>query len=119
VLHAKLAAVGAVIDPVTHRLQVRATLPNADGRLRPGMFASFVIASGTESRSPAIPQSALVREGEALHVWVLGRGGELTLRPVRLGRARAGLFEVLAGLNAGERIVTHGSLFLDQAAQAG
>ena len=119
ILHARLAAVGATVDPTTHRVAVRATLANADGRLKPEMFASFAIVTSAESSAPAVPESAIVREGEAAHVWVVGAGNGLALRPIRTGRTREGMVEVLDGLKAGERVITRGSLFIDRAAQPG
>jgi cobalt-zinc-cadmium efflux system membrane fusion protein len=49
-------------------------------------------------------------------VWVLSDGGLLAYRPIRTGRNNDGLIEVLDGLTPGERIVTKGGLFIDQAA---
>jgi len=116
---AKLTAVGAAVDPVTHRVPVRATLDNADGKLKPEMFASFSIITSGESQSLAVPEEAVVREGDVARVWVLGRDRDLALRTIRTGRVSNGMVEVLEGLRAGERIVTRGSLFIDRAAQPG
>ncbi len=116
---ATISAVGAQLDPVTHRLPVRATLDNRDGLLRPQMFATFSINTGDPHRAPAVPEEALVREGEAAHVWVLTGGTRLSIRPVRTGRSQQGMVEILSGLTAGERVVTHGSLFIDRAAHPG
>jgi len=119
VFRAKLTAVGAAVDPVTHRVPVRATLDNADGKLKPEMFASFSIITSGESQSLAVPEEAVVREGDVARVWVLERDRDLALRTIRTGRVSHGMVEVLEGLRAGERIVTRGSLFIDRAAQPG
>ncbi|HUI58957.1 MAG TPA: efflux RND transporter periplasmic adaptor subunit [Steroidobacteraceae bacterium] len=119
VFRAKLTAVGSAVDPVTHRVPVRATLDNADGKLKPQMFASFSIITSGESQSLAVPEEAVVREGDAARVWVLQRNNDLALRAIRTGRISNGMVEVLEGLHAGERIVTRGSLFIDRAAEPG
>jgi cobalt-zinc-cadmium efflux system membrane fusion protein len=58
----------------------------------------------------------VVYEGSAAHVWVVAGDGLLAYRAIRAGRSDAGLVEVLDGLRPGERIVTKGGLFIDQAA---
>jgi cobalt-zinc-cadmium efflux system membrane fusion protein len=119
VFSATLSSVGSTVDPSTHRVPVRATLANPDGRLKPGMFASFSIITSGESSAPAVPEEAVVREGELARVWVVGGDNVLALRPIRTGRIANGMVEVLEGLRPGERIVTRGSLFIDRAAQPG
>ena len=116
VFKARLTYVSAVVDPVTHRLPVRAEIANRDGALKPEMFANFRILTSDASESPAVPQSAVVYEGAAAHVWVAAADGLLSLRNIRTGRTNDGLIEVLEGLKPGESVVTKGGLFIDQAA---
>lgn len=119
VFKAKLTAVGAEVDSVTHRVPVRATLANPDGKLKPQMFASFSIVTSDEAQAPAIPDEAVVREGDQARVWVVAQNNTLTLRSIHTGRTNEGMVEVLEGLKAGERVVTRGSLFIDRAARPG
>jgi cobalt-zinc-cadmium efflux system membrane fusion protein len=119
VFRARLTAVGAEVDSVTHRLPVRATLANPDGKLKPQMFASFSIVTSDESQAPAVPDEAVVREADQARVWVVAQNNTLTLRPIHIGRTNGGMVEVLDGLKAGERVVTRGSLFIDRAARPG
>jgi membrane fusion protein, heavy metal efflux system len=119
VFKARLTAVGAEVDSVTHRVPVRATLANPDGKLKPQMFASFSIITSDESRAPAVPDEAVVREGDQARVWVVAQNNTLTLRSIRTGRSNEGMVEVLEGLKAGERVVNRGSLFIDRAARPG
>jgi cobalt-zinc-cadmium efflux system membrane fusion protein len=116
---AKLTAIGAQVDPVTRRVPVRATLANSDGKLKPQMFASFSIITSGDSQSPAVPEEAIVREGDQARVWVVAENNTLTLRSIRTGRSNDGMVEVVEGLKAGERVVTRGSLFIDRAARPG
>jgi cobalt-zinc-cadmium efflux system membrane fusion protein len=113
---AQLNFVSAVVDPVTHRLSVRAEIGNRDGALKPEMFANFRILTGDATESPAVPQGAIVYEGAEAHVWVVGADGLLSFRSIRAGRRNDGLIEVLDGLKPGENVVTKGGLFIDQAA---
>jgi cobalt-zinc-cadmium efflux system membrane fusion protein len=113
---ARVTYVAALLDPVTHRLPVRAEIDNRDGALKPEMFANFRIQTGDIAQSPAVPEAAVVYEGSAAHVWVVAGDGLLAYRAIRTGRNDAGLVEVLDGLKPGERIVTKGGLFIDQVA---
>jgi cobalt-zinc-cadmium efflux system membrane fusion protein len=113
---ARVTYVAALVDPVTHRLTVRAEIDNRDGALKPEMFANFRILTGDAAESPAVPEAAVVYEGNAAHVWVVAGAGLLAYRAIRIGRSNEGLVEVLEGLKPGERVVTKGGLFIDQVA---
>jgi cobalt-zinc-cadmium efflux system membrane fusion protein len=112
---ARVTHVAALVDPVTHRLPVRAEIDNKDGALKPEMFANFRIVTSDASESPAVPESAVVHEADSAHVWVVS-GDLLSYRAVKTGRTNDAWVEILDGLEAGERIVTKGGLFIDQAA---
>jgi cobalt-zinc-cadmium efflux system membrane fusion protein len=116
VFKARISYVAAVVDPVTHRLPVRAEIDNRDGALKPEMFASFRIVTSDATQAPAVPEAAVVYEGEAAHVWVAAGDGLLSYRAIRTGRNNDGYVEVLDGLKSGEKIVTKGGLFIDQVA---
>ncbi len=117
VFRARVSWVAPALDPVTHRLPVRAELRNADGALRPGMLAGVRIHAGAAASAPALPAGAIVYDGESTRVWVVRADGSVASRTVRLGRANEGLVEVLDGLHAGETVVGGGALFIDRAAQ--
>jgi cobalt-zinc-cadmium efflux system membrane fusion protein len=119
IFKAKLTAIGAQVDAVTRRVPVRATLANPEGKLKPQMFATFSIITSGDSQAPAVPEEAVVREGDQARVWVLAQNNMLALRSIRTGRSIDGMVEVLDGLKAGERVVTRGSLFIDRAARPG
>ncbi len=114
---ATVQLVGAEVDAATHRVLVRATVANADGRLRPAMLGTSEIITSPDALAPGVPEAAIVREGEQAHVWVVRPDGVLEQRSIQTGRRSGALTEVRRGLTAGERIVTAGSLFIDSAAQ--
>jgi cobalt-zinc-cadmium efflux system membrane fusion protein len=115
VFKAKLTYVAPAVDPNSHRLPVRAEVENPDGTLKPEMFASFSIITGGESAAPAVPERAIIYEGDTARVWV-EEGGAIAMRQIRTGRTINDLVEVLAGLAPGESVVTSGTLFIDRAA---
>src|SRR5271168_1607745 len=116
VFKAKISWIAASIDPNTRRLSVRADVENPDGALKPGMFASFSIITGSTETAPGVPQRAIVYEGDTARIWVAEDDGTIAARSIRIGRIADGMVEILAGLSAGEKVVTSGALFIDRAA---
>jgi cobalt-zinc-cadmium efflux system membrane fusion protein len=117
VFTARLAWIAPAIDPTTHRLAVRAELKNPAGVLKPLMFATVGIHTAADRTSPAVPQSAVIYEGDQAHVWVAHADHSLGLRSILIGRIQDNDVEVLSGLGNGETVVTGGALFIDRASR--
>jgi cobalt-zinc-cadmium efflux system membrane fusion protein len=114
--HARIAYVAPSLDPVTHRLPVRAEVENSDGALKPEMFASFRIIMGEGVSDPAVPDSAVIYEGSNAHVWVAHVADKtIELRQIHTGRVSDGMVQVTGGLRSNETVVTRGGLFIDRA----
>jgi cobalt-zinc-cadmium efflux system membrane fusion protein len=118
VFKAKISWISASIDPNTHRLSVRADVENPDGALKPGMFADFTLLLGAPAPALAVPQSAIVYEGDQARVWIAPKDGELALREIKTGRTNGNMVEVVSGLSAGDKVVTSGTVFIDRAASS-
>jgi cobalt-zinc-cadmium efflux system membrane fusion protein len=112
----KLDYVASSIDPATRRLQVRATVDNADRSLKPEMFSTVDVFTGVETTSPAVPREAVLYEGDRARVWIARGETSLELRDIETGLANGNLVQVLSGIAPGERIVVRGSIFIDRAA---
>jgi cobalt-zinc-cadmium efflux system membrane fusion protein len=80
------------------------------------MFANFSIITGEAATAPAVPQRAIVYEGDTARVWVAEDDGTIAARSVRVGQIVDGMVEILGGLSPGEKVVTSGALFIDRAA---
>lgn len=117
VFNARLTYIGVSIDPNTHRLPVRAEVDNVDRALKPQMFASFIIITGADLIGPAVPDDAVIYEGDMARVWVAGADKTLELRVIKPGRSGEHMVQALAGLQPGEAVVTSGSVFIDRAAK--
>ena len=115
-LTARIDYVAAAIDPATRRLLVRATVENKDGVLKPEMFANVTIYSGGDHRAVGVPKQALIYEGDQVRLWVAHDDKSIELRQIKTGLTNGNLVEVVGNLNAGDQIVTKGSLFIDRAA---
>jgi cobalt-zinc-cadmium efflux system membrane fusion protein len=110
---ARITAIEASADPATRRLVVRSEIPNPDGALKSEMFASFAIATGELESSPAVPLSALIREGENFSVWVETEPLVFKRRVVEVGLEQAGFAQIRSGLKLDETIVVRGAIFVD------
>ncbi len=119
VYRGRLSYVGAAVDAASRRLPVRAVIDSADGALKAEMYATLAIATSADTEAPAVPQDAVIHEGQSARVWVMLSDHDVGLRQIRIGRELDGKVEVLEGLTAGQRVVTRGALFIDRAAGAG
>jgi cobalt-zinc-cadmium efflux system membrane fusion protein len=117
IFHAVIDTVGVGLDPATHRLPVRATIANADAALKPQMFANFSIrhAVANDANRIYVPAVAVIHEGDSARVWVLRDDGLLTARTVTTGERQNDQLEIIDGLKQGEKIVTAGALFVNEA----
>lgn len=108
----ELTAVDSRVDPVTRAVQVRAVLPNAEGRIVPGVLMRVDVLRNTRP-ALVIPEAALVPQGEQQFVLVRSdKDGTAvaTRKPIRIGARMAGRVEVVEGLAAGEQVITHGAI---------
>jgi cobalt-zinc-cadmium efflux system membrane fusion protein len=113
---ARIDYVAAAIDPSTRRLLVRATIDNKNGVFKPEMFANVTIYSGGDRPGIGVPKQALIYEGDHVRLWVAHDDKSIELRDIETGLINDDLVEVRTKLQAGEKIVTKGSLFIDRAA---
>jgi membrane fusion protein, heavy metal efflux system len=108
-----VTALGAMIDPNTHRQLVRSEIEDPQHLLRSGMLASFVIRVGDPVRSIAVPAEGVVREGDGtMTVWSTRDGRRFIKRTVKTGLQQDGYTQILEGLSPDETVVTDGAVFL-------
>lgn len=115
---ARIAYIGVSVDPATHRVAVRSVVENRAHKLKPEMFASFRLMTGSETQSLAVPVSAIVREGGKTSVWVRLDAGEFSRREVTTGLEQGNYVQVLSGLRDGDRVVSEGSIFISNLASS-
>ncbi len=96
-------------------LQARIELPNRDGRLKPGMFATVAFDATTRT-TLLVPSEAVIRTGARNVVMRASDGGRYQAVEVRTGREAGGRTEVLAGLSSGQRIIASGQFLIDSEA---
>jgi cobalt-zinc-cadmium efflux system membrane fusion protein len=112
----KITYVAPALEPASRRLLIRATIDNAQGLLKPEMFAMVKVQTGETEPAPAVPQEAITGEGADARVWVVRDDKALESRRIRLGSAHGSLVQVMDGLSPGEKVITHGRLLVERAA---
>lgn len=90
-------------DQQTHAFTVRVRLPDGESALFPGMFVKVAFVTGQTQRL-LVPGSAIVQRSELTAVYVVTGDERVRFRQIRSGRSYDGQVEVLAGLEAGERV---------------
>jgi Cu(I)/Ag(I) efflux system membrane fusion protein len=106
------------LDSASRSVRARVVVTNADGLLKPGMYATVRLT--TPSRAAlTIPTSALLRTGDRTVVFMDMGNGELMPMDVEVGRTAGENTEVLSGLDAGTRVVTSAQFLLDSDSNLG
>ncbi len=106
------------VDEKTRTARVRLEFENPGYFLKPGMFVSAQIVSELKPSVLLVPDSAVLRSGDKNTVFVALPGGKFDPRTVMLGlEAEHDQYEVISGLQAGDRVVTSGQFMLDSESQ--
>lgn len=107
----QISSIDPTVDPATRAVKVRALLPNPDRLLKPGMLLTVGVRSA-ERNSLAVPELAVVGQGEERFVYVLEGGNKVRRIPIRAGARQDGMIEVLGGLRPGMKVITEGVIKL-------
>ncbi len=90
-------------DRSTNTFRARVELPADAADLHPGMFVKVGFVTG-ESPRLLVPKSAIIARSEVTAVYVVDADGRVSLRQVRTGSTFGDRLEIVAGLEAGERV---------------
>jgi membrane fusion protein (multidrug efflux system) len=133
-----ISTINSEVDAATRNIRVRATFPNKDGSLRPGLFVKVEVSGSDEQKVLVVPSTAVVYAPYGDSVFVLepkaqepkseashaeattphsakpGQAPALVAQPrfVRLGDRRGDLVAVVSGLKEGETVVSNGAFKL-------
>lgn len=113
VFNGKIFFINPFMEPKTRSVKVRLEFDNADGKLKPDMFANIVLKSSMEKLAVTVPTEAVLLTGERSVVIVARGEGKFTPRSVTLGIEAGGFYEVLDGLSEGEEVVTSAHFLID------
>src|SRR5262245_4001007 len=109
---ASVVAVDPILNAMTRTARVRALVATPDEALRPETFVHVQLHVPLGEKI-AVPENAVLDTGEHQIVFVVAGEGRFEPRAVELGREAQGHYEVLAGLEPGERVVTSANFLID------
>ncbi len=112
IFRGQVVRIGNQVQPESRTLEVRLQVGNADGRLKPGMFADVEITTSLLQNVIVIPEAAFQSIKDAPIVFVALDGDKFEKRVVKLGLQRPDRAQILEGVKEGERVVTDGSFIL-------
>ncbi|MHB1310948.1 MAG: efflux RND transporter periplasmic adaptor subunit [Gemmatimonadaceae bacterium] len=118
-LMGRISYIYPTLDPQTRTVRVRVVLPNPGLQLKPGMYATIVIAGTERTHVLTVPRSAVLSTGERSIVFVRDTSGHLVPREVSLGASNDVRIEVLRGLTAGETVVSSATFLVDAESNLG
>jgi len=113
VIAARIVHVSDFIDPATRTLKVRADVDNAERLLKAEMFVSAELSMPARA-ALTVPADAVYLLGEHYYAFVDQGEGRYARRRLKAEEAGFGTMRVLAGLQAGDRVVVDGALLLQQ-----
>lgn len=105
----QIIAINPAIDRQTRSIAIRARVPNADGRLRPGLFARVSIPYDQNQKVLQVPETALVPQGNKMLAFRV-KDGVAQQVEVQMGQRNDGRVEVVSGLAEGDEVVVTGQM---------
>lgn len=114
----KITYISDTLDPSSRTAKVRVEIDNTRGKLKPEMFATFVILTEESEDILSIPEHAVQRDEGRTIVFVSKADG-FEKRVVDLGPETQGYYPIRSGLQAGEQIVARGAFVLKSESQRG
>jgi membrane fusion protein (multidrug efflux system) len=98
-----------MVDQTTGTVTLRASFPNPDGLLLPGMFVRAVFTQAVDTRAYLVPQQAVSRDAKGqAQLWVVGPDNKAVRRDIVADRTQGANWVVTAGLNPGDKVITQG-----------
>jgi len=105
----QLLSLGLEVDPATRTVPLLFETANRGGQLRVGQYVTLHVETARVDEWVAVPESALIEEGDQLVSFVQVSGETFQKRELKVGIRDSGFVQVLEGIKAGERVVTKGA----------
>ena len=113
VFHGTVAYIGDMIDPATRTTPVRIVTKNTGGLLKKDLFLDVTIRDKSQREALSVPTtSVLYDEQNFPFVYVQVEAGKFAQRQVTLGAQQDDRIEIVDGVQAGDKVVAQGSVFL-------
>lgn len=105
----RLVSIGRVVDTQSRTLPVIFEMQNSGARLAVGQSVFVRLFMKATTKTPAVPESALVDDAGRAVVFIQIAGESFARRPVRTGNRESGYIQISEGIKPGERVVTRGA----------
>jgi len=113
VVRGKIAYIAPSLDPATRTVQARIESNNPGERLKKDMYVTALLRAGVIRDALVVPDTAVLRDSENMpYVYLQTGSNQFARRVVSIGQSQDGKTQIQAGLQAGDKIVGDGSLFL-------
>jgi membrane fusion protein, heavy metal efflux system len=113
VVRGKIEYISPALDPNTRTLQARIEAPNPGERLKKEMYVTAEVQAGVIPNARFVPNSSVLRDDQNMpYVYLQTGNAQFARRSVTLGESQDGKTQILTGLQAHDRVVGDGSLFL-------
>lgn len=109
VFEGKISLIYPTIDPVSHTFTVEVSVPNNNQKLRPGMFSRVKMNFGTNDRPLLSDLAVLKQVGSNDRYVFVEENGKAKYTIVQLGARIDDKYEIISGLNAGDKVIIHGN----------
>lgn len=109
--HGRVDFTDNTIENGSGTIRGRAVIANPNYFLVPGMFGNMRLGGGPAHQALLVPDAAVVTDQARKVVYVVGRDGTVTAKPVQVGALANGLRVIRSGLQASERVVIQGTQF--------
>jgi|HubBroStandDraft_1064217.scaffolds.fasta_scaffold01760_5 cobalt-zinc-cadmium efflux system membrane fusion protein len=113
VVRGKIEYISPALDPTTRTLQARIEASNPGERLKKEMYVTAEVQAGVIPNALFVPNSSVLRDEQNMpYVYLETSNSQFARRDVTLGESQDGKTQILTGLQANDRVVGDGSLFL-------
>lgn len=107
----RVERVAPTLDIATRTTLVEINVPNADGRLRPGMSADVAIVAREDPAALVVPEDALVLQQDRMMVFVV-KGDIARMVPVQIGIQQHGMVQIVEGLEESDLVIVKGQFLV-------
>jgi membrane fusion protein (multidrug efflux system) len=96
------------VDPTTGAVSLRASVPNPDHALLPGMFVTLHLTTGTLDKAFLLPQAAVARDTQGAYVLGVDGDGKVVMHRLQTHGMTRSDWVVTGDLGAGDRVIVDG-----------
>jgi len=113
IFYGKVEFIDPFMDKKTRTVKIRCNIPNYDLKLKPGMYANAILKTVIGKNVLAVPKDAVIHSGKRKIVLIDKGKGRFVPKEVKLGYEVEDYYQVLSGLEKGDKVVTSANFLID------